>query len=246
MEGQRGESRERMVGLGPLPPGPEPPGRDRDEGYRERGAADGKAVEGEVRTSEQDDGASQPQQRPRQGSSGVDRRVSLEELVPACNAVGKFERLGEHDVAFVCDFCDGFIVWEDLQSMPSVRTPLSSSTEDADPASGYPNWQATGRSATADEEKTVAFAPLVIANHLPPEPRDWQARIRCPYCDDYEYYAQGDDEVERLRYVQDDGGFDDLATFQEHLEWEHTAVAKPALAAAASALPSLTSNCLVM
>jgi hypothetical protein len=44
-----------------------------------------------------------------------------EELV-LCNSVGKFERFGEGDIAFVCDYCDGYMVWEDLESMPSVRT----------------------------------------------------------------------------------------------------------------------------
>lgn len=162
------------------------------------------------------------------------RRMSLEELIPDCNAVGKFERLGKTDIAFICDFCDGHILWEDIQAMPSTRTVRFTA-----PDAPYPNWQASARSKENGEEKSVVFAPLVIANHLPPVSGDWQARLWCPFCDDYTYYAQGDNEFEQTRYVQDDAGFPDLQSFQEHLEWQHTAMALPSL-------PKATKSCIIM
>jgi hypothetical protein len=42
------------------------------------------------------------------------RRGSLESIIPVCNAIGHFKRLGETDLAFICDFCDGFLVWPNL------------------------------------------------------------------------------------------------------------------------------------
>ncbi|KAK0720662.1 hypothetical protein B0H67DRAFT_453216, partial [Lasiosphaeris hirsuta] len=129
------------------------------------------------------------------------RSTSLEALVPVCNAVGRFERLGEHDAAFVCDFCDGFIVWPDLQRLPSARTP----------------------------PKVVVFPPLAIANHVAPEPGEWQAHILCPYCDEYTYLDQGEDSEEDVKYAQDEKGFTSLEKFREHLEWYHTALPVPAI-----------------
>lgn len=173
------------------------------------------------------------------------RRSSLEELVPVCNAVGRFQRLGggggsSHDAAFVCDFCEGHIVWPDLRSMPSARTPLPPTA-----VTGYPHWQAKGASAATEEDKTVVFAPVAIANHMPPEPGDWQARLICPYCEEDTYLDQGEDSSE-LRYVQDEKGFPDLEAFREHLEWYHTALPVPPISSLASALPSAASSCRVM
>jgi len=165
------------------------------------------------------------------------RRASLEALVPDCNAVGTFQRLGEGDVAFVCDFCDGHIVWRDTLSMPAARTapPPPPASPEAEP---YPHWQAEANSASTTEPKTIVFAPLAIANHLAPGGgAAWEARLWCPFCDDYTYYHHDGDE--QTRYAQDDGGFDDLALFQEHLEWTHTAMPVPAL-------PASTNNCRVM
>ncbi|KAK4241258.1 hypothetical protein C8A03DRAFT_30603 [Achaetomium macrosporum] len=177
---------------------------------------------------------------PRAG--GSKRRGSLEELVPRCNAVGRFQRLegGSQDAAFVCDFCDGYIVWPDLRSMPSERMPLPPTA-----VSGYPHWQANGISAETGEEKTVVFAPLAIANHMPPEPGDWQAALMCPYCEEDTYLDEGEDSSE-LKYVQDEKGFPDLEAFRAHLEWYHTAMPVPPLSALASKLPSAASNCRVM
>jgi hypothetical protein len=169
------------------------------------------------------------------------RKGSMEELVPTCNAVGRFQRLqgGSQDAAFVCDFCEGYIVWPDLSSMPSERMPLPPTA-----VSGYPHWQAKGVSAETGEEKTVVFAPLAIANHMPPEPGDWQAGLMCPYCDEDTYVDEGEDSSE-LKYVQDEKGFPDLEAFRAHLEWYHTAMPVPPLSALASKLPS-TENCRVM
>ncbi|RYP50178.1 hypothetical protein DL769_010992 [Monosporascus sp. CRB-8-3] len=216
----------------------------------------------------------------RNASQNHNRPRHLEEL-RACNETGHFERFDDKDIAFVCDFCDGYIVWEDLREMPSVRagwqppardpleplsttttptkktakkpvagtatattrttapqqitrTGMEATTSSTPPtqtqtqtaaATGLPDqWQATGFARTSGAEKTVVFAPVAIANHLPPEPGDWLARILCPFCDEYYYEEPGDDELERVRYTQDEGGFADLAAFQEHLEWYHTSL----------------------
>ncbi|KAK1780461.1 hypothetical protein QBC45DRAFT_391509 [Copromyces sp. CBS 386.78] len=222
------------------------------------------------------------------------RRLSLEDLVPCCNAVGRFERFGEHDVAFVCDFCDGFIVWPDLQRMPSTRAALdqtsggSTSTATNTPTlattatnsprklilptivtqsypppnlalsattttkdtetettteTTYPNWQAQGLSVKTGEAKTVVFAPIAIANHIAPVPGDWLARIWCPYCDEYTYVDQGEDSEDEVKWAQDERGFEDLASFQEHLEWYHTALPVPSIPAL---LPKAAGSCAVM
>ncbi|XXG99797.1 hypothetical protein Hte_006138 [Hypoxylon texense] len=202
------------------------------------------------------------------------RVVSVEEERLACAQAGRFERFGERDVAFVCDFCDGFLVWDDLRAMPTTRlqqqqpqppapdsevepesatstTPAvglegqdnNTSTSGGGSGSGSgssgdtsstPNWQAHGISMTSGEGKTIVFAPVAVANHLPPDAGEFRCRILCPYCDEYYYEEQGDDDMERVRYAQDDKGFDGVKAFQEHLEWSHT-----------SMVPS-TSSCGVM
>jgi hypothetical protein len=165
----------------------------------------------------------------------------LEELVPSCNEVGRFQVLGEsHDAAFVCDYCEGFIVWPDLSSIPSERTPLAPTA-----VTGYPHWQAKGVSADNGEEKVVVFAPLAIANHMPPKPGGWQAGLICPYCEEDTYLDEGEDSSE-LKYVQDEGGFPDLEAFRAHLEWYHTAMPVPPISSLASTLPAAASNCSVM
>jgi len=143
------------------------------------------------------------------------RRLSLEDLVPDCNAIGIFERLGDRDVVFVCDFCDGHIHWEDVQKMPSRRALPTYATD-----TNYPNWQASAQSVSSGEQKTIVFAPLAIANHIAPADGQWEARIWCPFCDDYTYYDQ--DENDDTKYAQDEKGFPELKSFQKHLEWHHT------------------------
>lgn len=157
---------------------------------------------------------------------------ALEELVPICSTVGKFDRFGDRDVAFECDFCEGFIVWNDLMVMPTNPDPSAI----AKGVTEQPNWQARGKSVSTGEDKRVVFAPLAIANHLAPEIGGWQARILCPYCDDYNYFEQG--EGDETRYAQDERGFGSLDEFQAHLEWYHTSTAMPSLPSA--------KNCVVM
>jgi len=156
-------------------------------------------------------------------------RLSMEDLIPDCNAVGTFERLGDRDIAFVCDFCDGHMVWDGVQMIPPTRAVPTSHI-----AAGYPNWKASARAIPSGEDKTIVFPPLAVANHLPPWNGGWEARIWCPYCDDYTYYDQNEDD--QTKYAQEEGGSPDLPSFQEHLEWHHTALP----------VPSLSNNCAVM
>ncbi|KAI1429572.1 hypothetical protein F5Y12DRAFT_412433 [Xylaria sp. FL1777] len=190
--------------------------------------------------------------------------------IAACNSTGIFQRLGpeNQDIAFVCDFCDGYLVWEDLRSMPSTRQHPATS-----PASIVENWAATaftnprshshpskypstsgpdsdveledgssnpkfgiiaGQTTTTTrelrtetdaelkgEEKTIIFPPVAIANHLPPDLGEWQASLLCPLCDEYYYEEQGNDDMDRVRYMQDERGFETIAALQEHFEWTH-------------------------
>lgn len=74
------------------------------------------------------------------------------------------------------------------------------------------------------EEKTIIFPPIAIGNHLPPEPGEWQAPLLCPLCDEYYYEEQGDDDMDRMRYTQDERGFESVTTLQEHIEWSHASL----------------------
>ncbi|KAI0124335.1 hypothetical protein BJ170DRAFT_80315 [Xylariales sp. AK1849] len=166
---------------------------------------------------------------------------SLEETA-ACNLTGKFERLGERDIAFVCDFCDGFLVWDNLREMPSHRIPPPDSLTE-EPMSATSNapvnqdhWQAAGFAASDGAQKNVVYAPVAIANHMPPEPGEWQARMLCPFCEDYYTEEQGEDDMDRVKWNQDEAGFEDVTAFREHLEWSH----------ARSGVVPETSNCSVM
>ncbi|KAI5865547.1 hypothetical protein GGS23DRAFT_432623 [Durotheca rogersii] len=194
------------------------------------------------------------QQQHRQRS---DPRKREDEERLACARAGRFERFGNQNVAFVCDFCDGFLIWDDLRAMPTTRIrmnpspssppqpplPLhlgagnapasaqggSSSSSNSDPgdlesSSSSSTWQARGIAMTNGETKTVVFAPVAVANHVPPDVGDWRSRVLCPYCDEYYYEEQGDDDMERVRYVQDGSGFDGIGAFQAHLEWSHAPI----------------------
>ncbi|KAI1104308.1 hypothetical protein F4804DRAFT_307664 [Jackrogersella minutella] len=188
------------------------------------------------------------------------RAVGVEEERSACAQMGRFQRFGETDVAFVCDFCDGYLLWEDLRAVPTTRlvqppppqvqnndantneptsatgmAPPSASTQGSsdgnnarhDGGEGTPastNWQARGITMSTGEAKTVVFAPVAIANHLPPETGEFLSRILCPQCDEYYYEEQGEDEMERVRYMQDDRGLEGVKAFQEHLEWIHASI----------------------
>ncbi|KAL0943854.1 uncharacterized protein CTRU02_201741 [Colletotrichum truncatum] len=169
-------------------------------------------------------------------------RRHVEEIV-ACNNIGKFERFGDRDIAFVCDFCDGHLVWEDMESMPSVRAAqnVAANTVSTSPNTQLPQWQATAFSASNREEKTVVYAPLAIANHIAPYQGDWVARLECPFCDEAPYIEPGEDGDDEMRNTQDESGFEDLDAFQEHLEWQHTATSIPAVS-----LPKVAKECVVM
>src|SRR3569833_52923 len=219
--------------------------RLRQHGIQKQKGREGQALLPQFQQDQQIRDESIEADNPYQGAAEEPRRGSLEAAVPDCNRVGTFERFGDRDVVFVCDYCDGHLVWVDVKQMPSTRTdpaPLAQST--------YPNWQASARSQSTGEEKTIVFAPLVIANHLAPGGGvGWEARIWCPFCDEYTYYDQVDDE--QTRYAQDEGGFTDVQSFQDHLAWHHTAIGMPSLPALSSlpALPSLSTsskNCTVM
>uniref|UniRef100_L2FJE9 Uncharacterized protein n=1 Tax=Colletotrichum fructicola (strain Nara gc5) TaxID=1213859 RepID=L2FJE9_COLFN len=140
------------------------------------------------------------------------------EEVRACNNIGKFERFGDRDIAFVCDFCDGHLVWEDLETMPAMRAATD---------------------ATINAQKTVVHAPLAIANHIAPYQGDWVARLECPFCDEAPYIEPGEDGDDEMRNAQDESGFEDLQAFQEH--WQHTATSIPAVP-----LPKAAKDCVVM
>ena len=196
--------------------------------------------------------ANQPCNRGGGGSStgtGADdaneyRRRQREELA-TCNAAGKFERFGDSDVAFVCDFCDGYLVWPDLEAMPSLRAAdeaLAGSPDPVPPAptgAGIEHWQATGFALSTRAEKSVVFAPVAVGNHLAPEPGEWRARVVCPFCDDEFVLSQGDDEMEATRYGGEERVYEDLAAFQGHLEWQHTALPRPSF-------PSSRGSCATM
>ncbi|KAI1367450.1 hypothetical protein F5Y08DRAFT_67115 [Xylaria arbuscula] len=215
-------------------------------------------------------------QRQQQPQRGVPPRTSTAQSnsipnseIAACNSTGTFQRLGpgNQDIAFVCDFCDGFLVWEDIRSMPSTRQRPATSS-----ASMIEHWAATAfrhphphahmnetssalgqesgtelqdgisnsqfkitsasrttaRELRAEtetelkgEEKTIIFPPVAIANHLPPDIGEWQASLLCPLCDEYYYEEQGDDDMDRVQWTQDERGFETIASLQEHLEWTH-------------------------
>ncbi|EWG43367.1 hypothetical protein FVEG_04876 [Fusarium verticillioides 7600] len=158
-----------------------------------------------------------------------------------CNTIGSFKRFGDRDIAFVCDYCDGHIVWEDIENMPSIRTfqeAAASPILTLSPTIDNPHWQATAFTLSGHQEKQVVFAPVAIANHMAPQPRDWQAGLLCPYCEveSTEPQEQYDDEDA----YRPDLGYEDMEAFQEHLEWQHTVMAPTSQAQATS------DNCIVM
>ncbi|KAK0383465.1 hypothetical protein NLU13_9376 [Sarocladium strictum] len=147
-------------------------------------------------------------------------RRYLAELV-ACNRVGSFQRFGEQDIAFVCDFCDGHIVWEDLDRMPNARTAQAAQSPPPRDSRAHssPEWQATGQTRSTSEDKQVVFAPVAIANHCAPPLNEWQAKLLCPYCEvDAQQPQDQDDDEDAWKPERE---FDDLEGLQEHLEWHH-------------------------
>lgn len=174
---------------------------------------------------------------------GEYQRRYLEELV-ACNKVGIFERFGDSDIAFICDFCDGHMLWEDLEGVPTVRSAQEAADSPISPVSpttNTPHWQATGITLSSREEKQVVFAPIVIANHTAPQHGDWQAKLLCPYCQELGEQPQDEDDEEDL--WRPDNEFDDVAALQEHLEWQHTAAPPTTLPVS---LPKSADSCQLM
>lgn len=158
-----------------------------------------------------------------------------------CNSIGSFKRFGDRDIAFVCDFCDGHIVWEDIESIPSIRTfqeDAASPILTLSPTTDNPHWQATGFTLSAHEQKQVVFAPVAVANHIAPQHRDWMAGMLCPYCEHDSTEPQ--EEYDEEDAYRPDLGYDDMASFQEHLEWQHT------ITAPTSSAPATSDNCHVM
>jgi hypothetical protein len=142
-------------------------------------------------------------------------RRYLAELL-ACNKVGTFQRFGEDDIAFVCDFCDGHIVWEDLNRMPNARTTQMANVPTN---TTQPDWQATGQSRLRSEPKQVVFAPVAIANHSAPLLGDWQAKLQCPFCEADAERPQDEDDEEYVWKPENE--YEDLVALQDHLEWQH-------------------------
>ncbi|KAL2119182.1 hypothetical protein VTJ04DRAFT_6142 [Mycothermus thermophilus] len=160
----------------------------------------------------------------------------------------------QHDAAFVCDFCSGYIVWRDLLTVPSSRSPLPPTA-----VTGYPHWQSRGVSAETNEAKTVVFPPVAIANHAPPGPGMWQAPLMCPYCDynndDEEsagqetyYLDEGAAGAGEMRYVREEAEavFEDVEALQRHLEWYHTALPVPPIKDLAGKVGEAVGGCVVM
>lgn len=187
---------------------------------------------------------SRVQRRPPTRQNGVaadesHRRRLLEEL-RTCAAVGGFERFGHQDIAFICDFCDGHMVWEDLDDVPVPQAAADSPASEPGTTT-YPCWQAPGTSASRGLEKQVVSAPLAIANHIAPQHGDWQARLVCPFCEEDAQLPQDEDDDEEAYRPANE--FDDLVALEEHLAWQHTAAALPATLPVS--LPS-TDNCRIM
>ncbi|QPG96383.1 hypothetical protein C2857_004036 [Epichloe festucae Fl1] len=163
----------------------------------------------------------------------VEKR-QLEEL-GACTRIGSFDRF-EEDVVFICDFCDGHLIWNDLENIPTERTPPYRPTGQLND----PHWQATGATSSGPEEKHVVFAPVAIANHIALRHGDWQATLFCPFCEEDSQQPQDKDD-EEANYRPDDV-FEDVAELQEHLEWQHAG----SLPGASSAVLPANKNCSVM
>lgn len=142
------------------------------------------------------------------------QKRQLEEL-GACTKIGSFDPFGEEDVAFICDFCDGHLIWEDLENVPTERTALHEPRVQRT----SPHWQATGTTASGPQEKQVIFAPIAVANHVSPLHGDWQARLLCPFCEEEARQPQDEDDEEELYKPVDE--FEDVTALQEHMEWQH-------------------------
>lgn len=162
------------------------------------------------------------------GARGGARRVPVQYDVDMCAKIGSFERFGDEDKVFICDFCDGHLIWDDLESAPTRQRrhdgpeglPRSSTSS----SSGYPHWQAVGVSLSDAQPKTTVFAPVAIANHVAPQQGDWLAKLLCAYCDEAAGQPDDADDEEGV-WRPEQVEFDGVAELQEHLEWHHTETA---------------------
>ena len=160
--------------------------------------------------------------------------------------MGSFQRFGEADVAFICDFCDGHLVWEDLERMPVTRTlneSVDSPVSPLSPTSGRPYWQVTGKSLSGGDNTNIVFGPVAIANHIAPTTGDWQAGIICFLCEDEARKPVDEDDEEDVWHPN--MIFEDIAAFHEHLEWQHGGTV-PGQGTAAVAAPTNNDSCLIM
>lgn len=168
----------------------------------------------------------------------IGREIEQRQLkeLGACSKIGSFERFAEEDVVFICDFCDGHLIWHDLENVPTERSaPYLPSSNANDP-----HWHATGTTMSGPSERRVIFAPVAVANHIAPLHGDWQARLTCQYCEELAQQPQDkDDDGDPWR---PDEEFEDVEALQEHLEWQHPT---PLPSTAAAVLPAKDS-CLVM
>lgn len=166
--------------------------------------------------------------------------------VQACNVIGGFERFGDGDIAFICDYCDGHLMWEDVERVPTTRAGWEAAESASTPireafTASSTNWQATTLGQSDQQEKQVIYPPVAVANHIAPMRGDWEARLMCPLCEEAARQPQDPDDEEDL--YRPENQFDNMAALQEHLEWDHAASVLPA--ALPESLPS-TKNCVVM
>lgn len=194
----------------------------------------------------------------RAGATEYDCQRRQIDEVNECHTIGGFERFGDLDMAFICDFCDGHLLWDDIDSVPTARAVSDSlpETSPATPGVGsllpttnpvqdgagemLGEWQATGITQSGQEAKRVIYPPLAIASHMAPRTGDWLARLTCPLCEDVIEPQDIDDEED---IWQPENRFEDLQALQEHLEWQHAPANAP------SALPvslPFTDKCVVM
>ncbi|TQV91002.1 hypothetical protein V2A60_008187 [Cordyceps javanica] len=185
--------------------------------------------------------------------------------VSECYTIGGFERFGDLDVAFVCDFCDGHLLWDDIERVPTTRTGVDSLPETASGAAAQSRaggsllptstplqdtygaalgeWQATGVTRSGQAPKQVVYPPIAIASHMAPVRGDWLARLLCPLCEDAAATNEPQDIDDEDELWRPENQFDDLAALQEHMEWEHAPSTLPTTRPLS--LPS-TDKCIVM
>lgn len=180
------------------------------------------------------------------GAYLVRRRAGVAEAAAACETVGGFERFGDTDVVFICDFCDGHLLWGDVEAVPlpavvspvswtttssmtssmtTTSTALSKATTTTVPPPTPETWHLPALTASTASPHRVVSPVVAIANHVPPAHGDWLARLLCPFCEDEArrpHDDDDDDEADAFRDVDVDD-FDDLLALHQHMEAYHSA-----------------------